>query len=453
MNSIKYYVFLVVVAGSLVISLKVNAQIITNKDLTSTQLDKIQTTIQTQTLKAQTVYDNILDTQPTIQCLLYDKDQLNCIQKGEAVKYIYNSGDLAEKLPGEISRTKNSIQFTGNRMRVYSGDAFYLDGQDWKYIETGVIPTANFETIQTEKLQSYLWRSLINNPLHIYSVNAQTYYSGSEDGDVWNGNNDWATCRSAATGGDVSSIQLRIQTTHPSTYQIIRAFLPFDTSALSDTATIASSSLYVKTNDTVSGTAYGNIWQGTQATTLSTADFDAFSGSAASTEKLMGTAELFYYFKINNTTLPINLTGTTKIAMREKKDYDDSAPTSNTYAFMYGSETNGTDKDPYLEIELEEAEPACPDATCNGEETCASCPDDCGECENPIATPTPLTCYPDANNNLSIITSCAYASTTLGITFTNYHIPAMVWWIIAFLFIWISDFFLREFIIRWRKKL
>lgn len=38
-------------------------------------------------------------------------------------------------------------------------------------------------------------------------------------------------------------------------------------------------------------------------------------------------------------------------------------------------------------------------------------------------------------------------------TYEYIHIPIFVWCIFAILVIWIGGFFLREFVIRWRKKL
>jgi hypothetical protein len=178
-------------------------------------------------------------------------------------------------------------------------------------------------------------------------VDADTFYTSTADGTVWNGNSVWATCQSAATG--VSTVTNSAQdlissqdaTGKGNDFDINRYFAYFDTSTIGvgNTVTAAVFSLYATAT---AGGCTVSVQKGTQAATLTTADFDSFSGSYYATVTAASWAESAYNdFTFNATgKSDIVLDGTTKLCVRDYTyDYLNANPTPNTYnTYFYTAE-------------------------------------------------------------------------------------------------------------------
>jgi hypothetical protein len=187
-------------------------------------------------------------------------------------------------------------------------------------------------------------------------TDASPYYSSSSDGYVYNQGTDVATVRDAATG-TVKNSAATFDTLGLANYVhfdgkvydilIGRVFLYFDTADIPDTATIdtASVSIFVGSN---SATVYAQ--KGTQADTLTTADFDSFSGSAYGSGATSFTVYTVITFDSTGKT-DINKAGTTKICVRNSYDYLNTLayPVDSQPSVFY-SEYTGTDHDPYLSV-------------------------------------------------------------------------------------------------------
>lgn len=165
--------------------------------------------------------------------------------------------------------------------------------------------------------------------------------SSASDGRVYNYHTTWSTCRGATTGTSVSSsdTSYAMESSWDNTYyRIARGFFYFDTSSIPDNAVITAVVLSV-----YGGTYYdSNICaqKGTQAGTLTTADFDSFTGS------LYGyvTWEANQYNNITFNTQgrsDIDKAGVTKICIREySHDYLNSQPSGYNRDTIYFNESS-----------------------------------------------------------------------------------------------------------------
>jgi hypothetical protein len=190
-----------------------------------------------------------------------------------------------------------------------------------------------------------------------------TVYSTAADGIVYfeGLNGSWASIHDGTTGDwiDNTSSSLSIQTEYLVDYSgdvytdITRGFLYFDTSGIPDGATIDSAVLYLQIAGVPTGSPKLSAQVGTQADTLTTADFDAFSGNTfGQTTTIIATGEKTITLNADGLAA-INKTGTTKICIREyDHDYLNSSPASGsgTLAGFYFNEQTGTNLDPKLVI-------------------------------------------------------------------------------------------------------
>jgi len=192
-----------------------------------------------------------------------------------------------------------------------------------------------------------------------------TIYSSTADGYVYYEENPgtWASVRAAATGSGVDAAGASIPAMAEFEYDyggedfwssIQRAFLYFDTSSLPDGATIDSVVLHLNYANDAVGSPKWSAQTGTQADTLTTADFDSFSGNTFGQTITLSGAPGYRTITFNAEGLAaINTTGATKICVREyDHDYLNSSPASGArhLASFYPAETNGTTADPKLVI-------------------------------------------------------------------------------------------------------
>lgn len=191
-------------------------------------------------------------------------------------------------------------------------------------------------------------------------IDADTYYSTTSDGYVRYTNTTWATCRSATTGSTVdtssASATNGICGAYISkTYNIARSFYYFNTSGINPHSWVQKIELGIY------GAANGGYtansaccMKGTQATTLTTADFASFSGNEYAYVSSWN-ASAYNVFTLNTQgILDLNRTGITKICVREREhDYNNSTPTTtNGINGEIYADTSGTSQDPYLAVYL-----------------------------------------------------------------------------------------------------
>lgn len=181
-----------------------------------------------------------------------------------------------------------------------------------------------------------------------------TYLIYSDDKDGYVSNNTgatWSDIRNATTGNGVSSTAAFDGTIGLSAYYygyiVRRAFFYFDTSFIQ--GTVSAASLFIKKYSTA-GDSTVCAMKGTQAASLTTADFDSFTGSEYG--HTAGWTTGYNEIVFNSTGISdIDTSGITKVCAREyTHDYLDSDPgTTNVRNGLYYS-YYGTASDPYLEV-------------------------------------------------------------------------------------------------------
>lgn len=148
------------------------------------------------------------------------------------------------------------------------------------------------------------------------------------DGEVWASGASWAAAQGATSGTAEVNTSPSAVYSEPGVF-MGRVFLPFDTSALPDSAIITSATLrvyVVAVNDNDNdGNDFIRVVESTQAspTLIANADFDAVTTTALATDVDIGTISNNAYleFSLNSTGLTlISPTGYTKLALREGHD-------------------------------------------------------------------------------------------------------------------------------------
>jgi hypothetical protein len=193
-----------------------------------------------------------------------------------------------------------------------------------------------------------------NNP--VFYLDNTNYYGDTSDGWLSLSGADWSDTRNAtdATSSnytDASYYYSFYAGFYNGLYYMLRSFFAFDTLGVS--GTVSSATLYI----------YGNfaeyvnvcVQKGTQGDTLTTADWDAFTGSEYAHVDWNGSG--YNAFSFNQAGKDdINTEGTTYICGREYDyDYLDVSPESvSLYSGCYYADEEGEDKDPYLDITAEE---------------------------------------------------------------------------------------------------
>jgi hypothetical protein len=188
-----------------------------------------------------------------------------------------------------------------------------------------------------------------------YLIDANTVYSSTADGYVENTNGTWSVCRSAASGNSLNAYGTTSGfftfVSYGQTYYIDRSFFYFNTSSLSGSVTAVTgywcSGVYSSSGIDVAAQ------KGTQADTLTTADFDSFSGSYYGTKTWPSDNTVAYQAIVFNAQgrADINQSGTTKICLRDYSyDYGNIEPFLGFQAYGYFSDYTGTSRDPYLSI-------------------------------------------------------------------------------------------------------
>lgn len=168
-------------------------------------------------------------------------------------------------------------------------------------------------------------------------VYATSFYSSTADGCVTHTGTVWSTVRDATNGSSVSDTSQWGIFTESSysdpTYTVSRAFFYFDTSSIGSGDIVISATLEFHGVTYLSGSV--TPYLGTQAGSLTTEDFNSFSGNPLSADYYdcyywtVGLSGRYNDFTFNQTGLDaINKTGVTKICLiNYNHDALDSAPT------------------------------------------------------------------------------------------------------------------------------
>lgn len=179
-----------------------------------------------------------------------------------------------------------------------------------------------------------------------FLVDGDVYYGDTADGYVHNTvSDDWDATRSATTGTGLNSSYERYSgAIYVSQVPYIRrSFFMFDTSGV---GTVNSALLNLYGYSANSGDVMAML--GIQADTLTTADYDSFSGTSYGS---FSSWNITGYNELNIDTDDV-VDGNTKVCVRNKTyDYDDGGiPDTGYLCGVYFSDYTGTTRDPYLEI-------------------------------------------------------------------------------------------------------
>ena len=196
------------------------------------------------------------------------------------------------------------------------------------------------------------------------------YSDEGGDGTILHQNTNWNTAHHYNTGYMLYKNRIGIYKGRTGKIQINRGYFTFDTSFLTEQATIDSATMniyvYNRTIHDNDGKDYATVVQSFQAssTSLSVDDYDQcgsvhnpVEGINPGERKDISSMDINQYvpFNLNSTGLNwISKTGWTNLGLREGHDAEDDTPnlsnTQRNFMYFYHSEQVGTDKDPYLEI-------------------------------------------------------------------------------------------------------
>jgi len=253
-----------------------------------------------------------------------------------------------------------------------------------------------------------------------------TFYPSVGDGSIYySGSNSWSTTHNAVSGTSTSYTGTTFNISSgnsgkgsKTSYLIERAFIPFNTSALPDNATINDVKLKVYVDSKMDNDNDGSDWTSVvqasepSTTALTTADYD-LAGSVTNPLEGIDASERkditnvvpgqYMVFTLNSTGKGwISKTGLTKLGLREGHDAINSAfvGTGGQYDQLKirSSEYSGTTADPILEITY--TTPAAPPPP-----TIITYAYDLSGQRIKVSSPTVTTYYPTKNYNTDGTTS------------------------------------------------
>ena len=198
----------------------------------------------------------------------------------------------------------------------------------------------------------------------VFTDATTSYYAGAGDGYILNQDSTWAAARGAVSGDNAFATTgangLNAQTASFVTprYDVYRTFIPTDTSAIDDAASITACDVKVYVKSKLADEAISiHAVETSQASTatLDVADFDALSFTDGGSQAMTGMSVNTY------TTIPLNATGltwisktgTSKIGLITSQDQSNTSPgaaTKENGIIADASEATGTSTDPYLSI-------------------------------------------------------------------------------------------------------
>jgi len=372
-----------------------------------------------------------------VEIKTFDEKTETFIKVDDLVQYSYISDIKTDKniIFCELCDYSSVEQLNDKTFKILSGTAFYRN--------------SNGEAVEivTEYAKPYIWEeaneqvlsfeNYIKNLLSVPYAIAESYYSSGDDGlfcsnGVTDGYTVFADCRNSAQGKSRGNDQLCVQSSYSGDkYYIDKVFLNF-TSSL--TGNVASSSLYVYGFGKTAGTRSYNVYGSTASNPVVTTDFDLTDTTEMSTAISQSdfNASGYNMFLLNSSGIAnIDVDGTSKFSLRDvTSDVANSQPADVVNVQIYGSAHTGTDKDPFLIIEIEEEEPTATTSV------------DFFPCEIP------------ENNDIGIITGCkniyngtTSSSTITGVEYFYYDVKFILYlFILSIIFVCLSiiNIFLKE---------
>lgn len=367
----------------------------------------------------------------------FDEKTETFIKEDNLIQYSYISDEKVNKnvIFCDLCDYSSTEIIDDKHIKIYSGTPFYRN--------------SNGETVEikTEYTKPYLWEeankkvlsfeNYIKSILAVPYAFAESYYSSGDDGLVCSNGvtdcyNTFSACHDALEGKSRGNNELYLDSSFGGgLYCIDRVFLNF-TSSL--TGNVASSSIYIYGFGKTAGTRNYNVYGSTASNPVVTTDFDLSDTTAMSTaiSQTDFNATGYNMFLLNSSGIAnIDVNGTSKFSLREvTSDVANSQPSDGAYVQVYGSAHTGTDKDPYLIIEISEEEPTATSSI------------DFFPCEIP------------ENNDIGIITGCkniyndtTSSSTITGVEYFYYDIKFILYlFILSIIFVCLSviNIFLKE---------
>jgi len=194
----------------------------------------------------------------------------------------------------------------------------------------------------------------------LWALDTSTTYSSTSDGHIRGEGSTYASARDDTSGtiDDTSEYLVVGQYRSGNTYQVYRAFLFFDTSAIDDNAVFSSGTLSFCPHSDLSDVDFDITIQSGMPTyphdPLEVGDVDRthYSGDGGSwnTSNYVDTVN-YVDITLNTTSLNwVNLTGTTKYCLRSSRDINNIAPGDgvNERFGIRTTEENSINKDPKL---------------------------------------------------------------------------------------------------------
>ncbi len=323
------------------------------------------------------------------------------------VRYQYLSHPLPEKLaPDEVLEKRTSSSYTrkikvenqGTPQEkttytafVYSRETFYKKGNEWYYLEQATTTETAFNAAQAH---NPIARFLLPEA-HAASVSAFSFTGdGYVDKQVDSSSpacsiaTPWSVAVSTTGGtlsavsntGDIWASSATSYTNNPPgeddlcIAEIIRIFVPFDTSTIPSGSTITAATLDIfaksKSDSDNDGNDFITVVQGSQAThtTLAGSDYNNVgttegidSGERKDITSITTSAHLVFTLnstgygfiaKSGQTSVCSATTGITCLALREGHDFLNDRPADNTtdYLIAASADTAGTTQDPLLSV-------------------------------------------------------------------------------------------------------
>lgn len=379
-------------------------------------------------VKQGTLYSNVRDTD-IIGTEIDLKDEYNQFVK---VQYI---DEWIDEL--QFDEIGENYTRTGNTYKIFTGKKYHKSSDLWFNVKYATTTLAEFQKYMPETVGLLKY---IIKPAHAQSP----IYTDSGDGTVYvTGVGTWDAARDAITG-TINDTQLLCRIGYPgSNYQIGRGFLPFDTSSLNDSDTVASGSVFIYGYDGYDNcndaNGYVNLTGSTDPDpeTIETTDYDNFTDTAMATQIDSSSINNAGWNRFVLNTVgkaEVDTTGWTQYTCREGHDINDTSCSSG-YAGTTFYTVSESGKEPYLLLDLEE-----------------------GVEEEEVATSTSVSipCDLVPNNELSMAVWCVEewgtSTTSPEKTYYGYaHIPFLVWFLIAMPTLFIAKELITEFKIRMRQ--
>lgn len=316
----------------------------------STTLFFNTTYAQTEDSLLRAVKDRIID--DSLKTVCYNEE---CSSTEQIHAYYYYNEDVLDK----NILNSNTEKINDQTIKIHSGIKFYNNNIDgWHLVHYATTSIVNwFDIVEAPKV------GFFRNLIRPYYVLAQTIFANASDGYFRKNHVTWGTVIS----GDADSVvdntnptNIQCQWSGSSDFQVEPSGYCFDTTILTATSTVATSSLFVTGS---------NISEDGGDTSVVVTDFtpaDPESFVVADYDNWSTKASDIYVDASNIVGLnewPLNAYGTSTIDdenytcfMLHTDNVVDNDPCSNghdeTRLGFYSSEQTGTDDDPYLIITL-----------------------------------------------------------------------------------------------------